>query len=371
MKILYLITGLGIGGAERQVVDLADSLTELGHDVAIVYLTGLLLTEPRSAQINILGLDVKKSTLGFFCAYIKLRQFIKEYKPDVIHSHMVHANLLARLVRISCKLPRLICTSHSVNEGGRVRMVAYRLTDFLADISTNVSNIAVSAFEATGAVKPGRMIPIHNGIDTNKFLPSHQARYNIRKLYNINDDEKIILTIGRLNIAKDFPNLLSAFAIIPNKTNKIKLWIVGDGELREHLRAEAVKLKIEDNTRFLGAQRNIADWLNAADLFVLPSAWEGFGLVIAEAMACEKIVVATDAGGVKEVLGDLGYLVPIRSPQLLASAIQRAFALSVAESAEIGKKSRARICELYSMDQIVSKWISLYTSPNDSFRPFS
>jgi len=371
MKILYLITGLGIGGAERQVVDLADSLTELGHDVTIVYLTGLVLTEPRSAQINILGLDVKKSILGFFCACMKLRKLIKEYKPDVIHSHMVHANLFARLVRVSCKVPRLICTSHSVNEGGWIRMMAYRLTDFLADISTNVSNTAVSAFEATGAVRSGRMIAIHNGINTNKFQPSHQARCNLRKLHNIHDDEKIIISIGRLNIAKDFPNLLSAFAIIPNNTNKIKLWIVGDGELREELRAETVKLKIEHNTRFLGAQRNIADLLSAADLFVLPSAWEGFGLVIAEAMACEKIVVATDAGGVKEVLGDLGYLVPIRSPQLLASAIQRAFALPVAESAEIGKKSRARIVELYSMDQIVSKWISLYTSHNDTFSTLS
>ena len=190
MKNLLVITGLGMGGAEHVVVNLADALVVRGHHVKIAYLTGDALVFPNNANIEVVSIGMKgKGVKDFFKAYIKLRVLIKGFKPDVVHSHMIHANLLSRLVRLTAKVPKLVCTAHNTNEGGRLRMLAYRLTDKLANISTNVSEEAVEAFIKAGAVKSGRMVSVTNGIDTNRFVFDTKAR----------DEKRIELNIDNLN----------------------------------------------------------------------------------------------------------------------------------------------------------------------------
>lgn len=99
----------------------------------------------------------------------------------MINSHLVHANILTRLLRLAAPLPRLVSSAHNTNEEGCGRMVAYRLTDRLADISTNVSEEAVAAFEQQGALRRGRMIAIHNGIDTEAFTFDPAGRERVRR----------------------------------------------------------------------------------------------------------------------------------------------------------------------------------------------
>ena len=114
-------------------------------------------------------------------------------------------------------------------------MLGYRLTARLADVSTNVGTEAVAAFEAQGAVAPGTMLAMPNGIDTERFQPSDSARLEIRKREGIHEDERIVLAVGRLNKAKDYPNLFRAFAEVLSIGVNVRLWIIGDGELREDL----------------------------------------------------------------------------------------------------------------------------------------
>ena len=123
MKVLFVITGLGVGGAERQVVDLATRLVQLNHQVKICYLTGSPANLSIPNQIELIGLGVRKSVWGFFMAYAALRRVILRFQPDVVHSHMVHANILSRLVRLTTPIARLVCTAHSTNEGGKLRML--------------------------------------------------------------------------------------------------------------------------------------------------------------------------------------------------------------------------------------------------------
>jgi glycosyltransferase involved in cell wall biosynthesis len=125
------------------------------------------------------------------------------------------------------------------------------------------------------------------------------------------------------------------------------------------------KLGIENKVNFFGVQSKISDWMNGADVFVLSSAWEGFGLVVAEAMACEKVVVATDAGGVKEVLGDCGFLVPTRDSKLLSEALVRALALSSSEAQALGADGRQRVLTHFSLDFVVQRWLAIYKSNLD------
>jgi len=362
LKIFYVITGLGVGGAERQLVDIADQMQLAGHEVKIIYLTGSALVKPKCADIEILSLDVKKSVFGLISAYSRLRDQIRRFKPDVVHSHMVHANILVRLVRLSVHIPRLVCTAHSTNEGGWLRMLAYRLTHRLADVTTNVSHVAVDAFEAKGAVPRGGMLAVTNGIDTDRFRPLLAKRIAIRANADADENEKIIIAVGRLNEVKNYSNLLHAYSRVLQKKANTRLWIIGDGPLRDSLVKQANDLRLNENVFFLGTQHNVEDWLNAADVFVLSSAWEGFGLVVAEAMATEKVVVATNAGGVAEVLGDCGFLVSTFDSEALSQALIKALNLSPAEAIHYGIKSRKRVVSEYSLDAVVIRWHNLYGS---------
>lgn len=233
MKILLLITGLGVGGAERQVCDLADTFQKMGHEVMIVYMTGEALVKPRSESVNLKKIQMNKNIFSFVKWFFSFVKTVNEFKPDVIHSHMVHANIMARLTSIFIdKKIKIISTAHNTNEGGYLRMLAYRGTDFLCDLTTNVSQEAVDAFLIKKAAPNNKIIAVYNGIDTDKFSPGEISDENKIKNLNSSKDEKIFLAVGRLVAAKDYPNLLYAFNIISHEINAC-LIIVGDGPLRE------------------------------------------------------------------------------------------------------------------------------------------
>lgn len=364
MKIAFVITGLGMGGAENLLISLADALVERGHTVCIFYMTGDALLSPKNKSIRVFSLGMKNA-FSFVSAYRRLLVLLRDFRPDIVHSHMFHANILARLIRLSFNIPRLICTAHSTNEGGRLRMLTYHLTDKLADISTNVSEEAVDAFIKKRAVKPGRMISVHNGISTQKFKFDEHKRTRIRKELDI-EDKQLILAVGRLVEAKDYNNLLNSISLLKDMKNSIKVLIAGDGPLKQELQDLTHKLRLEDYVDFLGIHDDIPALMSASDVFVLSSAWEGLPLVVAEAMACQRLVVATDCGGVKEVLGSAGYLVQPRQATELADALYSALNLSSQDSAAMGKAARQRVQNYYSLDVAVDKWLKLYSCPIQS-----
>ena len=360
MKVLFVITGLGVGGAEHVVINLSDELAKLGHEVKIAYLTEPAVVLPSNPNVKLISIGMN-SYKDCLAAYFKLRVITKFFKPDVIHSHMVHANIITRLLRLTIKIPKIISTAHSTHEGGILRMLAYRLTDKLADISTNVSNQAVEEFITKGAVKPGRIICVANGIDTDKFTFNIQARNKIRLELAV-DDKKIILAVGRLEVEKDYSSLLNAIKIIIKNRQDFKVVIVGDGSLRDSLKELAKKLDIEYFIDFLGIRSDVRDLMSASDIFVLSSAWEGFGLVVAEAMACERFIIATDSGGVREVVGTNGVLIEPKNHVVLANELNNALNLSAEEHAKIGYAARKHIINNYSLNTQVNKFIYLYQS---------
>ncbi|MEM5532985.1 glycosyltransferase [Pseudoalteromonas arctica] len=360
MKILLVITGLGMGGAEHVVVNMADELVKVGHKVKIIYLTGPALVLPKNDKIELIPLNMAGAK-SFFTSYLKLRSIVKKFEPDVVHSHMVHANIITRLLRLSVKVKKIISTSHSTNEGGKARMLAYRLTDWLTNISTNVSDDAVNESIRKGAVKKGRMVAIPNGINTEVFSFNQANRINIRNELNLGNN-KLLLAVGRLTEAKDYPNLLLAIQLLKKQRTDFKLVIVGDGPLKIDLVNMVKELDLTEYVQFLGIRNDIPDLMSASDLFVLSSAWEGFGLVVAEAMACERLVVATDCGGVAQVTSPHGLLVEPKNHLLLYQAINRILDINLSESAKIGTLSRQHIINNYSLLKSVNSYICLYNS---------
>lgn len=360
MKILLISTGLGMGGAERQVCDLADHFAAIGHRILLISMTGETVNLPQSKAIEVSALNMVKSPLGVIRAYLKARKLVKEFKPDIVHSHMVHANIFSRLLRLSVAFPKLICTAHNTNEGGRARIIAYRLTDSLCDVSTNVSHEAVEAFVAQGAVPSGRMRAMHNGIDTTRFSFNMVNRQSYRIKLGLTNRTPLLLAVGRLNVQKDYPNLIKAFLHLSISHNEVQLAIIGVGDEQPKLTELVSSLGLSDRVHFLGMRHNVHEWMSAADVFVLSSAWEGFGLVVAEAMACQRIVVATDCGGVKEVVGNCGILVPPKDHIALADGIEQALQMNAAEAEALGVLARERIVTYYSLSVQADRWLSLY-----------
>ena len=352
MRILYVITGLGLGGAEKVVCDLADQMSTLGHQVKIAYLTGKVVVHPKNINVDIIPLDLN-NFYGLYLASKKYKKLIQDFQPDVVHAHMVHANIFVRINRIGCAVPKLICTAHNSNEGGKFRMMAYRLTNFLSDFNTNVSQEATESLISKGAFNHNNLTTVYNGIDLSKFKLLKADKKN---------DEIIFLSVGRFNEQKDYPNLLHAVTIFHKslKYKKCIFNIAGDGELRPQIEALIEQLGLKDHVTLLGRRDDIPQLMQEADFFILPSAYEGFGLVVAEAMACGAFVIATNSGGVAEVMGDTGMLVPPKDSKALAEAIKKVVSKTPSEIQENNLKARQRIEELFSLEKSVENWVKIY-----------
>lgn len=360
MNIAFIVTGLGMGGAENQVVGLADRFASLGHRVLVISMTGRSAVLPRSSAVRIQSLDMPRTAKGFLSAYRCARHYLREFKADVVHSHMVHANVFARLLRLTTDMPRLICTAHSVNEGGSARMLAYRLTDGLADMTTSVSDAGMNVYIQRRAARPEKISTVHNGIDCQLFRFNASARERIRETLDVPEGVQLILAVGRMTAAKDYGNLLQAMSYVLAQRRNCMLCIAGDGELRSVHESQARSLGVAADVRFLGLRRDIPDLMSAADLFVLSSAWEGLPLVVGEALACERLVVSTDAGGIREWLGNNGYVVPAMDANALANAMMHALALDTHEKRIQERMGRERVLALYSMEAVVERWLQMY-----------
>ncbi|MBV2181871.1 MAG: glycosyltransferase [Castellaniella sp.] len=358
MRILLVTTGLALGGAERQVVDLADRLAGRGHEVAIAYLVGDVEVRPASA-VKLFPLGFSKSLPGLMRGCLHLSRLIRAWQPDVVHSHMVHANLLTRLVRVIRPMRRLVCTAHNTNEGGRWVSLAYRLTDRLADLSTNVSQEAVEAFERNGAVPRGRMLAVHNGIDVRLFSDDAKLRADSRDRLFPDRTRRLLLSVGRLAEQKNHAGLLCVFAGFAKRCQDVDLWIAGDGPLRTVLQQQCVDLGLEGRVVLLGSRSDVPDLMRAADAFVLASHFEGFGLVVAEAMASGTPVVATDAGGVAEVMAGTGFLVPVDDEAALGHALDEVFSMDAGRRSAMVSAARLRAEDL-DIERSVDGWLQLY-----------
>ncbi len=354
MRIAYLLTSLGVGGAEKQVVALAERMSARGHAVLLVVLRERQLEEWPTC-LPVAYLDMGKTPAGLFRGLWRACRTMRGFKPDLVHSHTFPANLFARVLRALGAAPGVVCTIHSVFDGGRLRMGLYRLTDSLALHTTAVSEAVAERVIACRAVPRKKCIVMANAIDTAEFAPSAERRAVMREKLAAGEDF-VWLAVGRMVAAKDYPNLMQAFEQVWPEFPGVQLWIAG-----EALGSGARQEKAE-RVRWLGLRRDIPALLDAADGFVLSSAWEGMPLVVGEAMAMETPVVATDVGGVRELMGATGVTVPAKSPEALASAMLAQMHLPAEQRGKQGKEARARIVKNFSMDARADEWEGFYAA---------
>jgi glycosyltransferase involved in cell wall biosynthesis len=278
---------------------------------------------------------------------------------------MFHANILGRITRLFCSMPVLVCTVHNLREtserGGSTgwKELLYRITDRLATRTTIICQAAFDRYVEVRAVPAKRLEMIPNGIDVNAFHPDTEARARARQALGI-DNQFVWLAVGRMVHQKDYPNLFRALALLP--ISDYTVLIAGNGPLEDELRAECQRLGLNRQVRFLGVREDIRDLYNAADAYVMSSEFEGFSMALLEAACTELPIVATDAGGNREIVqnGVTGHIVPPQNPAELAAAMGRVMNASQDERLATGKAARSYCLLHFQIHIVMEKWVQLF-----------
>lgn len=367
MDIMFIVTALSYGGAENQVVEISARLSERGWETGILSITApsAHIKKIRRAGVRLFSLNIRNKISGLK-ALPRLISLIQEWKPKIIHAHMVHANILARLVRLFVPIPVLICTAHNVDERGRrgsgwLRILLYRLTDPLCDLTTQVSQAGLRRYIRIGAVPKPKICYVPNGVDINRFCPDPKVRMRMRQDIGFGNDF-VWLSIGRLVPQKDFPTMLQAFSSVVQRRLLARLIIVGDGPLKLQIEHLAQQLGISRHVVLLGVRDDVPELMNAADAFVMSSLFEGMPMALLEAHSTGLPVVATNVGGNGEVVlhAQSGYLVPPRDPESLACAMLRLMELPEEDLQRMREIARQNVISNFNIDSIVDKWIAIY-----------
>ena len=359
-RVTYVLTHLAYGGAETQVVELCRHVRALGWEPSIVS-----LMSPTGLTERLDELAIPYSDLGIPRGALRprlvtgLRRELLRRQPTVVHSHTLPANFAARAVRPLLSVPVLVTSAHNIWEGGFLRMLFYRFTDRLADLTTNCSEAAVQRYVDIKAAPADRIRYMPNGIDIDRFAPDPARRAALRQRLGLGD-AFTYLAVGRLTEQKDWPNMLDAAARALRPTDR--LLVVGDGELREEVAAGIARRGLSDRVLMLGIRTDIADLMRASDAYVMSSAWEGLPIVLLEASAAGLPLVATRVGGNDQLVrpSKTGWLVPPRAPEALADAMVAVRQLPARERALMGVAARAHVARTYSMSAIAREWVTLY-----------
>lgn len=362
-KILYLITGFHVGGAEMVLYRLLRKLNREKYEPVVVSIIPIVGIGERIEEegIKILSLNAK-----FKCNPLiiwRVISIIKKEKPQILHSFLFHANFLGRVIGKLCNVPIIISSIHSEYFGGILREKLLKWTDRFCNTTTIVSKGAAERMIDLKVVSKNKLKVIYNGIDLENFpFRKLEARTKIRNELNIEENKKILISVGRLHEAKGCPYLIKAMKILKEKYPYILLIVLGEGPEGKKIEEQIKELKLEKNILLLGQKENISEYLNASDVFVMPSLWEGLPIALLEAMACGLPVVNTRVGGVPEVVedGKSGFLVELKNPRGLAEKIIKTLEMSEEERKKMGEHGRKIVEKKFSIEQIVKEYENLY-----------
>ena len=351
-----------MGGAEAQLVRLALGLKRRGWKIVVVSMTPpqAFLEELSGGGIPVVDLRMR-SGVPDPRALARLALLLHGQRPAILHSHMVHANLLGRLVRPLVRIPVQISTAHSITEGGRWRELAYRASDPLCDLTTQVCQAGVDRYIATRAVPLHKIRLLSNGVDTEVFRPRPARREQLRQEMGV-ADRVVWLAAGRFAPEKDYRTMLLAFARVVEKLPNSLLLIAGEGVLRKEAEELIGNLGVAEYVRLLGVRRDVDQLMNLADAYVMSSAWEGLPMVLLEATASGLPIIATGVGGNAEIVldGITGFVVPHCAPVELATAMQYMSSLLPHQRRQMGEAGRAHVITNYDLELIVDRWEALY-----------
>lgn len=361
-RILYLITDLNEGGAQRAVRQLAVAMARRGWEVRVACLFGVGAqgTALREAGVEVIDLHTRSKV--DLLVFRRARAMARRFDPDVVHAFLYHANFVARaLSRGAAGRPFVITGERTLAVEPRWAEWVNRLTQRHSDLVLAVSEqVRKDVVERVGL--SARLVEVlDNGVDTEAFSPGAPEPGWLADHGVPSARGPVVGTLARLAPQKRLDLLIEVFARILEVHEGAVLLIGGTGNERERLRARVASLGLESAVRFLGYVEDVAPMLRCLDLFMLPSAQEGMPNALLEAMACGIPSVCTAVGGVTDIIdsGTEGLLCPpgdVDCMRLSALAILGDETLA----RRLGEASRARVMRDFSLSGMLDKAEAYY-----------
>lgn len=325
-KIMLLTVGLEIGGTEGQVMELASRLDPNRFTIVVCCLKGegAISQEMRRRGIRVITLD-GRGKLDVSVLW-RLGRALMQERPDIIHAFLSLANFACCVMGSLVRIPVLILSYRDLEVWKRWPAILFDRMMVRWAHATTCCSEAVRRFALKNFhVQEDRIVTIHNGIDVERFRPRSVTNRLTTKL---RDDVPIVGTVCRIEEPKKgLSILLQAIKHLLHSTppTACQLIIVGEGPAVPHLQRQCVELGISPSVVFAGVHQHVEEVLPLMDIFVMPSLYEGFGISLIEAMAARRPVVATEVGGIPEVVihNQSGLLVPPGDHMALAAAINR------------------------------------------------
>lgn len=358
-NVLHLIETSGPGGAENVLIRLVENLDRSRYRSLVCLLRdGWLKAQLQSRGIETI-VNPQHRSLDFHWLF-NLARLLRNRPIHVMHAHEFAMNVYGSILSRMTGIP-IVATVHGKNYYWSKwrRCLAYQFVarqSVMVAVSEDLRQFVTQRL----AIHPDNIRVVHNGVHLRQHAVSDR-RNTIRKEMGINGSQPCIGTVGNLYAVKGQAYLLRACAAVAKEFPDFVLLVAGRGEQLESLEEEARSLGIERNVRFLGFREDVPALLEAMDVFVLPSVSEGLPVSILEAMALGKAVVASNIGGIPEVVkdGTTGYLVPPSDPAALTAKILLLLHHPQL-AADLGESGRKRVQEVFSLDKMVQEYESLY-----------
>ena len=333
--LLHLITALEPAGAENLLVSIARKLDNTRFRLVVGYIYG---------QGTLAG-EIRKTGA----------KVVRKERIRIVHTHLVHASMAGRIAAKLAGVNYIVTTRHYAYYHKRRGLAKWleRKTGVFNDSFIAISDAVKRYLVRSEKYRPGRIQVLYNAVDLELFDPVHRR----------SDSRPLIGSVGRLHPSKGYDTLLSSMPDVLKAFPAARLMIAGGGKERGRLEEICSQLDISDKVIFLGRRTpaEVRGFLKQINLFALASNWEGFGLAVVEAMASGLPVVATQVGGLAEIVdeGRTGFLVPRGESGLLAEKIILLLK-NPSLSLQMGREGRKRVETLFSLDTMMAKLETMY-----------
>jgi len=366
INVLHIYQNSKIGGVQQQFLSL---LKAYDRDVFNPIFCCLGPEEEISKEIE--RIDIETVALNraryhrFSPGIVRdLYRLMKQKNIHIVRTHRYRANLYGRLAALLSGVPVKIISLHDNYrkdlrlERRIVNKILLKATDKIVAVSESIRKDIIKY----DGIDSSKILVIPNGIDTERFNPEGNFA-DIRKGFSIKESDIVLGFVGRVVPTKGLEYLIDALPFLKKEFKNIKLLITGEGSTMERLKKKAKENNVHDSIIFTGKRRDIPDILSCTDIFVMPSVAEGLPNALLEAMAMGKPIVATEVGGIPEVIknGHSGLLVPPRNPEALATAIKDLIS-NEQLAAKMGQAARHIVLDNFSIWSIAQKWQTLYLS---------
>ncbi len=357
LRVLFVVPDLGTGGAERHVVTLAPALDPARFRVRVVCVgdEGALFPTLAEHGVPARALHSRRRPLHALAGLVRI---MRRERPDVVITRGYNADTLGRIAAALTRVPRSVVWTHNAGDitpRGRLRRAAYRILEPLTSAYYGVAEAQRGYLVEQLGFPDSKVEIVENGVDTSRFRPPAPGdRARVAAELGVSPAVPTIGVLAVLRPEKDHSTALHAMRMVLDEIPDAQLVLVGDGPLRQPLEELARELGIAGAVVFAGARSDVARMLALVDVTLLSSYTECFPLAVLEAMACGVPVVATEVGGVPEMIDDgvTGQLVPARDPRATADALIKVLR-DPARTAEMGRAARRRVEERFTLERSV------------------